>query len=118
MAPGLTESSTDFQSAFTYEKPSKAVFPDGIKTSGQREPIPEYLVPYEKYPKKIEGPTVWKPEDYSKNPERWTHHFSVEEIKEMSAAADAFLASDTPLTGITKVGSIAAFAGRSCTDTT
>lgn len=102
MAPALTERATE-PAAFSYEKPSKAVFPDGIKTSGQFDPLYDQLRPYEDFPKHIEGPTVWNSEDYTNNPERWTHHFTEEEVKEMSDAADAFMASGTPLTGITKV---------------
>lgn len=81
---------------------SKAVFPDGLKTSGQHNPIYSRLPPYENYPKQISGPTVWKAEDYKDNPERWTHVFSDEEITELSQAADAFIAAGTPLTGMTK----------------
>lgn len=103
MAPALTEQAVEPQSVFTYDKPSKAIFPDGIKTSGQCNPEPDQLKPYEEFPKEITGPTVWEAEDYKHNPERWTHHFSEEEVKEMSDTADAFMASNTPLTGITKV---------------
>ncbi|KAK4898191.1 hypothetical protein LTR27_004198 [Elasticomyces elasticus] len=102
MAPSLAELPADSQNVFGYEQPSKAVFPDGIKTSGQRNPNYEQLVPYSQFPKEITGPTVWDRDDYKNNPERWTHHFSEEEIKEMSDAADLFMASGTPLTGITK----------------
>jgi hypothetical protein len=102
MAPALTETPVE-STTFTYDKPSKLVFPDGIKTSGQTPPTYSQLVPYEQFPKVITGPTVWDAEDYKHNPERWTHHFSDEEIQEMSDTADAFLASGTPLTGITKV---------------
>ncbi|TKA75542.1 hypothetical protein B0A55_03530 [Friedmanniomyces simplex] len=102
MAPGLTETSVDPRAVFSYDKPSKAVFPDGLKTSGQCPPKYEQLVPYERFPKEISGPTVWDNEDYKNNPERWTHYFSEEEVKEMSDAADEFIASGTPLTGITK----------------
>jgi hypothetical protein len=46
--------------------------------------------------------TAWDRDEYKNNPERWTHPFSEEEVKEISNAADAFIASGTPLTGITK----------------
>lgn len=88
---------------FRYDNPSKAVFPDGIKTSGQTVPNYNQLKSYEEFPKEIVGETVWKPEDYQNNPERWVHRFSEEEIVEISKAADDFLSSGTPLTGITKV---------------
>jgi hypothetical protein len=47
-------------------------------------------------------PTAWSRDEYKNNPERWTHPFSEEEVKEISDAADAFISSGTPLTGITK----------------
>ena len=80
-----------------------SAFSDGLKTRGQAEPIYELLQPYEKYPQEITGPTVWKAEDYRDNPERWTHQFSDAEIEELSKAADDFISSGVPLTGITKV---------------
>ncbi len=88
---------------FTYDNPSKLVFPDGIKTSGQFDPLYDQIQPYNDFPSKITGQTVWEAADYAKNPQQWTHRFSEEEIEEMSGAADAFMASETPLTGITKV---------------
>lgn len=103
MAPALTESRIHETSVFTYDTPSKAIFPDGIKTSGQTFPDYDKIKPFNEFPQEITGPTVWKAEDYSNNPERWTHVFSEDEVKEMSAAADAFMASGTPLTGICKV---------------
>lgn len=60
------------------------------------------LYPYSAFPKHIEGPTVWRPEDYADNPERWVHQFSEEELEEFSEAADRFLESGLSLTGITK----------------
>ncbi|KAL4940832.1 hypothetical protein BDV06DRAFT_195821 [Aspergillus oleicola] len=78
------------------------VFPDGLKTTGQHPPLYNELHPYEKFPKSISGPTLWKAEDYRDAPERWTHRFNAEEVAELSATADAFLAAKVPLTGITK----------------
>lgn len=102
MAPSAVETPL-IEAVYTYDKPSKLVFPDGIKTSGQFDPIYDQIRPYEEFPVDIAGHTVWEAEDYAKNPEQWTHQFSDGEIKEMSDAADAFIASDTPLTGIAKV---------------
>ena len=79
------------------------IFPDGLKTTGQHAPLYDHLVPFEKFPKKIEGPTVWNPEDYRNTPERWTHRFTPEEIEELSVASDNFLNNKIPLTGISKV---------------
>ncbi|KAK7548585.1 hypothetical protein IWX91DRAFT_389462 [Phyllosticta citricarpa] len=78
------------------------VFPDGIKTSGQHAPLYDLLRPYEDFPKEITGPTVWSADDYKNNPERWTHPFSEEEVAELGAAADKFIADGIPLTGISK----------------
>lgn len=105
MAPtATTQSSVDVPlSKFEYSNPSKSIFPDGIKTSGQTPPDYDRLQPYSAFPKEISGPTVWKAEDYSNNPERWTHHLSEDEVREMGEAADSFIKSETPLTGITKV---------------
>ncbi|KAL1303089.1 hypothetical protein AAFC00_006532 [Neodothiora populina] len=88
--------------AFTYHDPSPKIFPDGIKTSGQHAPISSLIKPYSAFPKEITGQTAWQAEDYKNNPERWTHPFSQDEIAEISQAADDFIASATPLTGITK----------------
>ena len=103
MAPALIETISMVPDTLL-ETPavSKAIFPDGIKTSGQHNPIYSRLKPYSAFPSEITGPTVWRGEDYRNNPERWTHVFSSEEIDELSKAADDFMASGTPLTGITK----------------
>lgn len=81
---------------------SRAVFPDGIRTSGQHNPLYEQLRPYGDFPKEITEQTVWKAEDYENSPERWVHRFTAEEIQELSDTSDAFIASGTPLTGIAK----------------
>lgn len=105
MAPtALAQSPLDVSSpGFDYRNPSPKVFPDGIKTAGQHAPLPDLIQPYSAFPKEITGPTVWKADDYKNNPERWTHPFSEDELNEISDAADAFIKSETPLTGISKV---------------
>ncbi|KAF2851102.1 taurine catabolism dioxygenase-like protein TauD [Plenodomus tracheiphilus IPT5] len=105
MAPALTSAAPTAPHQLSTpdtNKANKSIFPDGIRTSGQHEPIYSQLQPYENFPKEITGSTAWDKTEYEKNPERWTHIFSASEIKEISDAADAFLASGTPLTGITK----------------
>lgn len=77
-----------------------AIFPDGFKTSGQHPPLYDQLYPYSAFPKKITGPTVWSAEEYAAHPEQWTHVFSDDEIRELSDAADRFMAANLPLTGI------------------
>jgi hypothetical protein len=81
----------------------KALFPDGLKTSGQHNPIYSQLTPPSKFPKEISGPTVWKAEDYRDHPERWTHVFSEEEIEELGSAADEFIRGGRGLTAMAKV---------------
>jgi hypothetical protein len=103
MAPALVETPLA-PSTFLDHKPSKALFPDGIKTSGQHNPNYDQIQPYSAFPKEIAGETVWKTEDYVDRPEQWVHRFDEREVNELSEAADAFLASGTPLTGITQVG--------------
>ena len=103
MAPALTETSP--APPHTLSEPplvSKAVFPDGLKTSGQWGPIDSRLRNYTDFPKTSTGPTLWSAGTYKNNPERWTHVFSDDEVSELSKAANEFIASGTPLTGLTK----------------
>jgi hypothetical protein len=105
MAPALTPvapTAPHELSTPNTNKAPKSIFPDGIRTSGQHEPIYSLLRPYSDFPKQITGSTAWEKAEYTSNPERWTHVFSSDEVKEISDAADAFIASGTPLTGITK----------------
>lgn len=78
------------------------IFPDGIRTSGQHPPLYDLLQPYSAFPKHITGPTVWQRSDFIDQPSRWIHPFSDSEIAELSAAADAFIASSLPLTAISQ----------------
>lgn len=100
MAPALTDS---LPTAPHNLSAPLDIFPDGLKTTGQHPPIYDQIRPFDKFPRQITGPTVWKPEDYREHPEKWTHRFTPEQIEELSTASDAFLASKTPMTGISKV---------------
>jgi hypothetical protein len=105
MAPALTSplpTAPHQLSTPDTNKAPKNIFPDGIRTSGQHEPIYSLLRPYSSFPTQITGPTAWSKAHYAYNPERWTHVFSSDEVQEISSAADTFIASGTPLTGITK----------------
>ena len=108
MAPGvlIDEPQQVASQAISYQKQGddapRDIFPDGIRTSGQHQPLYDLLKPYSAFPKEITGPTVWKREDYIDKPERWVHPFTDAEIQELSDTADAFIASGTPLTGISK----------------
>ncbi|KAI9926712.1 hypothetical protein ASPWEDRAFT_55161 [Aspergillus wentii DTO 134E9] len=100
MAPALTDSAP---TAPHHLGPiSRDIFPDGLKTTGQHPPLYDHIHPFDEFPRQISGPTVWKPEDYRENPEKWTHVFSADEVEELSVAADNFLAAKIPLTGISK----------------
>lgn len=100
MSPSRIEEPTDF---FQPTPADVKIFPDGLKTSGQQEPLYSLVKPYEKFPKEITGPTVWKADDFKNNPEKWTYTFTEAEVAEISACADSFISQDLPLTGITKV---------------
>lgn len=100
MSPSRIDEPTDFWDPIPAKR---SIFPDGIKTSGQQEPIYSLVRPYEDFPTHIAGPTVWKASDFKDNAEKWTHHFTEEEISEISSAADKYIEQDPPLTGITKV---------------
>lgn len=104
MAPGALIDESSQLPAFTVKNSEapRSIFPDGIRTSGQHPPLYDALKPYSEFPKEITGRTLWKRDDYVHNPERWTHPFTDDEVQELSEAADQFIASGTPLTGISK----------------
>ncbi|KAF7887757.1 hypothetical protein EAF00_010051 [Botryotinia globosa] len=105
MAPSLLDTQPIAPHQLSSPSPKtidRKVFPDGIKTSGQHPPLYDQLRPYSDFPKEITGETVWKAEDYINNPERWVHVFNEEEIAELSAVADKFIADKIPLTGISQ----------------
>ena len=77
-------------------------FPDGIKTSGQHNPLYDQLRPYSEFPKECTGLTVWTASDYINNPEKWVHRFTEEEIEELGSVADKYIANGLPLTGVSK----------------
>lgn len=107
MAPSILETLPTAPHSLTspaQKSVDRKIFPDGIKTSGQHPPILEQIRPYSDFPKEITGESIWKAEDYTNNPERWVHVFNDEEIAELSAVSDKFLADNIPLTGISKVG--------------
>ena len=82
----------------------RKLFPDGLKTSGQHAGMPSALRPYSEFPKHIQASrNLWKAEDYKEHPERWTHPFTQEEISELAHAADTYIASGRPLTGMARV---------------
>ncbi|KAI9894509.1 MAG: hypothetical protein M1814_001863 [Vezdaea aestivalis] len=98
MTPGLIDDNS-LQDKETSTRPKTD---DGGHTSGQHPPIYDLLRPYEHFPTHIDGPTVWKSENYQKCPERWTRHFNETEIAELSTAADNFTASKQSLANLSK----------------
>lgn len=106
MAPAIVEtapSSTPVSSKLSSKAVDTSVFPDGVKTSGQLDPIYDQLYPYSAFPKQISttAPTYWDAADYDPNPSLWQHPFSPEELDSLSKAADEFIAQGLPITGIT-----------------
>lgn len=101
MAPGLIDTTVALSN--TSSSRTEIRFPEGVKTSGQHNPLYNKLRAFDEFPKEISGPTVWKGDDYLDKPDQWIHHFTGEEIAELGDAADAFIASGIPLTGIKKV---------------
>ncbi|KAJ5195314.1 uncharacterized protein N7498_008752 [Penicillium cinerascens] len=99
MAPALTDS---LPTAPHNLSAPLDIFPDGLRTTGQHPPLYEQIHPFDEFPRQITGPTVWEAEDYRENLEKWTHTFTPDQVEELYTAADAFLASKTPLTGISK----------------
>ena len=105
MAPGLLVDEPQQQLPHPSKSNNDAprhIFPDGIRTSGQHPPLYDVLKPYSAFPKEITGPTVWQRSEFESRPDRWVHPFTPEEIAELSATADAFIASSTPLEGISR----------------
>jgi hypothetical protein len=106
MAPAVHEPTPSVLAGGAVKAPSKAadmsVFPDGIKTSGQLDPIYDQLYPYSAFPKEIppSAPTIWESSDYQNNPALWQHPFAPEELDTLSKAADEFMTQGLPLTAI------------------
>ena len=117
MAPGIlsepgsaTFTSTASKQSNNNTHAPRNIFPDGIRTSGQLDPIVELLRPFEDFPSEIQGPTVWTKDDYIDN-STWTHRFTEQEIAELSKTSDDFIARGTPLTGVSQVSCHHTFSG-------
>jgi hypothetical protein len=110
MAPGLLVNEAAQPSSWpaTALKPQnedapRNIFPDGIRTSGQHAPLYDVLRPYSDFPETITGPTAWNRDQFVERQDSWTRPFTDAELAELGGTADAFIASGTPLTGISKV---------------
>lgn len=71
-------------------------------TSGQYEPLFDELVPYEQFPDRVDGPTLWVKEDYQNSPEKWQYRFTQQDIQDIGRAADDFTARGRQLVDISK----------------
>lgn len=83
-------------------------------TAGQLEPVPELIQPYENFPKKITGPTVWVAEDFRSRTELWQRKWTPELIAQLEEAFDHFEASGKTLPEINRVRNSLCFAQTSC----
>ncbi|KAJ9119630.1 hypothetical protein QFC22_003339 [Naganishia vaughanmartiniae] len=72
-------------------------------TSGQQEPVSDLLQPYQNFPKKISGPTVWHAEDFRSRPDLWQRQWTPELIQQLEEAFDKFEATGKTLPDINKV---------------
>lgn len=75
-------------------------------TAGQLEPVPELIQPYEDFPKKITGPTVWSAEDFRSRPDLWQRGWTPELIHQLEEAFDKFEASGKTLPEINRVNTL------------
>lgn len=48
---------------------------------GQHEPLFDELVPYEQFPDRVDGPTLWVKEDYQTSPEKWQYRFTPDDVR-------------------------------------
>ncbi|KAK4702267.1 hypothetical protein P7C70_g3954, partial [Phenoliferia sp. Uapishka_3] len=99
-------------------------------SAGQHAPVAELIQPYEAFPKVrepqgptqtvvewlraisetdgatfsqvVEGPTLWKAEEFKNAPEKWQRTWSAEQLADLEDAYTKFEATGLPLTAITK----------------
>lgn len=71
-------------------------------TSGQHEPSPDKIIPYEDFPKKIEGRTVWEKEVLENDRSLWEFYWTPELISQLEDSYAAFEKTGKPLTAISK----------------
>lgn len=99
--PGLVEVTSG--SSLAEPVVDKAIFPDGIKTSGQHAPVYSRIRPYEDFPKEITGITAWNAKEFVDKPEKWNYSLSNDDVAEIGAAADRYIESGQQLTAMSKV---------------
>jgi hypothetical protein len=74
------------------------------RTQGQHDVVFDLVAPYEQFPRKVTGPTVWRAEDFRAKPELWKERWSDEQIADLERAYESFQGSGRPITAISKVG--------------
>lgn len=89
----------------TLTEPAQTVYDLGL-TSGQVEPDFDLVVPYAKFPKEVNGRTVWTKEQLQNDESLWLHRWTPELIAELETAYSTFEATGQPLTAINKVSSL------------
>ncbi|KAK4686742.1 hypothetical protein P7C73_g3388, partial [Tremellales sp. Uapishka_1] len=71
-----------------------------LLSAGQTEPLAELIQPYNKFPKQVTGPTVWKREDFVDNPDQWKYTWTSEQIAALDGAYESFQKSGKNITEI------------------
>lgn len=71
-------------------------------TSGQHEPDLDKVVPYEKFPKRVEGRTLWTKEQLEADHSLWEFRWTPELIQQLEESYDEFEKTGKPLTAISK----------------
>jgi hypothetical protein len=72
-------------------------------TAGQLEPVGDLIQPYENFPKKISGPTVWAADEFRSRPDLWQREWTPELIAQFERAFEEFEASGKTLPEINRV---------------
>jgi hypothetical protein len=72
-------------------------------TAGQLEPVGDLIQPYENFPKKISGPTVWAADEFRSRPDLWQREWTPELIAQLERAFEEFEASGKTLPEINRV---------------
>lgn len=68
----------------------------------QHDQLPETVQPYENYPKYLDGPKLWRRDDYQSSPESWIRHWTEDELQQIETAVFNLEKTGLPLTAITK----------------
>ena len=69
--------------------------------SGGQHP-PTVTTPFAKFPQYVDGPIVWKPEEYKNNDAKWVQRWTAQQIQDLEAAGEHFTQSGLPLTQMSR----------------